>query len=610
MTKKHGSSTPETMRHSVLTVFRQAWLADRAGLIQILILSSLLGMLPGAQVAITALLVEALLHANQNGAIIRSIMLPLAAMAGASLSLQLLSALQNRATQRSQSLLSASLSGQIINRATLLTLPQAEDSEVQDTLQRALREVNFRPGQMLIHGVQVFTQIFTLGSVGAILWTLDYRIAILALLAPLPVVASQIIQGRRGHALEHSRSQQRRWLNYWQYLASQPDSMKEVVTFGLGPLLRRRHQDLQTDVVTADLKLAQRNLYTSIPLMTLTAALVFAANATAVLTSNNGSQLAGLIAVIQAVGMLQSSTQQLFVGVAQLHVNHLYLRNVQDFLDIALPAPKSNAMLQVPEHLIRGIEFRNVSFRYPGVENYALRNLSVILHPGQVTAVVGLNGAGKSTLSKLISRLYEPTEGMILLDGQPLGLYDPESLRTRTAYVFQDYVHYQLRVGENISIGHLDEQGNPAPDHLAARAALQVDMATYIDALPDGYATQAGKAFDGGIELSGGQWQRLAVARGLIRPATIRVLDEPTSALDAFAEAALITEISQSNSGHITVLIAHRFSAIKHADRILVLDGSRLIEDSTHEKLIQNGGLYEKLYKTQTSVELLPAKPP
>ncbi|MEU1980475.1 ABC transporter ATP-binding protein [Nocardia sp. NPDC019395] len=583
---------------SVAGVFGRAWRADPSGVAQLLVIAGVLGILPAAQVTITARLVTAVVDSVGNGRSLEGVLAPLTALAVTGLAAQVLQAFQQRSTQRCHSRLSASLSRQIIDRAARLALAQAEDAGVQDSLQRAVREVNFRPGQMLAQSMQMVTQVITFGSVTTVLWTMDYRVALLALLAPFPTVVAKIVQGRRGHALEHSRSQLRRRLNYWQYLASQPDSMKEVITFSLGPLVRQRHRSLQSEIVDADIRLANRNLRLSIPLMTMTAALIFAANSTAVLTVGGGSPIADLMAVIQAVAVLQSSTQQLFTAGAQLHVDQLYLRNVEDFLGI--PEPDiDDGLLEVPEQLSRGIEFRGVSFRYPGSDRYALRNLDITLKPGRTTAIVGLNGAGKSTLGKLMGRLYEPTEGVILLDGIPLHLYDMASLRKRTSYVFQDYVDYQLSVGDNISIGHIDEDGNPAPVDSVAHAAGQVEMGGYIESLPRGYDTQAGKVFTGGIELSGGQWQRLAIARGLIRPATIRVMDEPTASIDAPTENAIMNTITRPGDGQIFILIAHRLSTIRRADRILVLDDGCLVEDGSHEELVQNGGAYAKMYSNR-----------
>ncbi|MEV5648824.1 ABC transporter ATP-binding protein [Nocardia sp. NPDC052254] len=585
---------------SMVGVFGRAWRADPSGVAQLVVIAGVLGMLPAAQVKITAHLVTAVVDSVGKGGAVEGVLAPLTALAVTGLAAQVLQAFQQRSTLRCQSRLSASLSRQIIDRAACLTLPQVEDAGVQDSLQRAVREVNFRPGQMLTQSIQLITQVITFGSVTTVLWTMDYRVALLALLAPFPTVIAQVVQGRRGYALEHSRSQLRRRLNYWQYLASRPDSMKEVITFSLRSLVLRRHLSLQSEIVAADVRLADRNLRLSIPLMTITAALIFAANSTAVMTVGGGSAIAELMAVIQAVGALQSSTQQLFTAGAQLHVDQLYLRNVEDFLGIPEPQVEGG-ILEVPEKLEQGIEFRNVSFRYPGSDRYALRNIDVTLQPGRTTAIVGLNGAGKSTLGKLMGRLYEPSDGVILLDGVPLRRYDMASLRRRISYVFQDYVDYQLSVGENISIGHVDECGDPATADAVAHAAKQVEMGEYIESLPLGYDTQAGKVFTDGVELSGGQWQRLAIARGLIRPATIRVMDEPTASIDAPTESAIMNTITRPGDGEIFALIAHRLSTIRRADRILVLDNSRLVEDGSHEELIRHGGVYAKMYGNRHS---------
>jgi ATP-binding cassette subfamily B protein len=593
---------------ALVTVLALTWRGYPAGAIQVLVSAVVVGVIPGLQIKITSGLASALLRAAGTKGSLGGILTYLLFMAGASLVLQVLSALQNRAMQRCQSRLSALLSGHIIRRATQLTLAQAEDPAVHDSLQRAVREVNFRPGLMFGQAVQLATQLATFGSVGAVLWSINFRVAILALLAPVPSLVAQLVQGRRGHELEHSRSQARRRLAYWQHVASQPDSIKEVLAFRLGRRVLAEHDSLMNRIVSADLQLSNRNLRLSMPLMFATAGLTFAAQAAAVLTSADTGHLAALFAVILAIGMLQSGTQQLFSAVAGIYVNQLYLQNVEEFLRIRTQEPIAGTEA-FPARLSTGIEFRDVSFTYPGSSRPALRDLSITFRPNETTAIVGLNGAGKSTLGKLIGRLYEPASGVILADGRPLGEYDLGSLRDRISFVFQDYVEYQLTVGENISLGASSDEpevpgaapgtsGLPAWNSTVA-AAQDVGMADYISGLPQGYQTQAGRLFDGGVNFSTGQWQRLAIARGLVRSASVRLMDEPTAAIDAIAEAALLDVLTEAAPGRVTVLIAHRFSSVLRADRIVVLDQGRVVEDGSHKDLMSQDGLYARMFLAQ-----------
>ncbi|MBO0655807.1 ABC transporter ATP-binding protein [Streptomyces triculaminicus] len=588
-----------------LLVLRQSWRGDRAGTAQVIVISLLVGILPAGQVTLTAAFATALLRAaGSPHPQLRGVLFYLVLLAALGLGSQLLILLQNRAMQRCQSRLSAHLSEEIISRASRFTLSQVEDPKIQDSLQRAVREVGFRPGMMLSQLVQTTTQMVAFGSVGVILWTLDFRVALLAMLAPVPTVVAQILQGKRAHALEHGRSEERRRLAYWQHLASQPNSMKEVLAFRLSPVVLSNHRRLLAGIVGADLRLANRNLRLSIPMVILTAALTISAQAVAILGGTDARHVAGLLAVIQAIGMLQSSAQILYGAVSGMYVNQLYLRNVNDFLAIEhTPLPQGE--LTFPQRISKGIEFRDVSFSYPGSARPALENVSFTLKPGQVTAVVGLNGAGKSTLGKLLGRLYEPTEGSILVDGVPLAGHRLDSLRDRVSYVFQNYVEYQLSVGENISLGLEHEAGR---EHAAGRktdrveaAAREVGMHEHIASLPQGYGTQAGKLFTGGVEFSGGQWQRLAIARGMVRSACVRVMDEPTAALDTITEAELLDTLTTATSGRVSLLIAHRFSSVLRADRVLVFDRGRLVEDGDHHELMRLGGLYARMYEAQTA---------
>ncbi|MEU4116306.1 ABC transporter ATP-binding protein [Kitasatospora sp. NPDC028055] len=591
---------PVAALRPVLTVLGQSWRCDRSGTAQVLLISLVVGLLPAWQVKTTAAFAAALLSAAEGGhPQVGGVLFYLVVLALLGLGSQLLTLLQNRAMQRCQSRLSAYLADEIISRASRFTLSQVEDAGVQDSLQRAVREVAFRPGMMLSQLVQAATPVVTFGSVGAILWTLDPRVALLAVVAPFPTVVAQILQGRRAHALEHGRSEERRRVNYWQHLASQPNSMKEVLAFRLGPVVLTNHRRLLARIVGADLRMANRNFALAVPMVVLTALLTIAAQATAIVAGSGDTRhLAGLLAVIQAIGMLQGSMQQLFGAVSGMYVNQLYLRNVHEFLAIEQEASVEGE-LTFPQEIAGGIEFRNVSFSYPGGERLALDNVSFTLKPGQVTAVVGLNGAGKSTLGKLIGRLYEPTGGSILVDGVPLTDYRLDSLRDRVSYVFQNYVEYQLSVGENISLGMAHEA-----DRSTARveaAAREVGMHEHITALPQGYRTQAGKLFAGGVEFSGGQWQRLAIARSAVRSASVRVMDEPTAALDPITEAELLDTLTATSAGQVSLMIAHRFSSVLRADRVLVFDRGRLVEDGDHQELMSLGGLYAEMYEAQTA---------
>jgi ATP-binding cassette subfamily B protein len=597
---RHGAVPRQAPRtdgpRNFLVILRLAWRSDRWHTVQALACAIASAANPAVQVALTARMTRAFLAAANKTAGLSGILLCLSLMAVSGLAAQLLAMVQNRAAQRCQSRLSAHLSSRIVARAVRLTLVQAEDHDVHDALQRATREVDFRPGLLFQQMLQTTAQLVGFTTIGAVLFSLDYRVALLAMVAPLPTLASQILSGRRSYALERSRSADRRRLMYWQQLASQLESIKEILAFRLGPLVVEQHSALLARVVNADLRLANRNFRLGIPLAVAAAALAFAAQVTAVAISVGSAGITMVFAVVQAIVLLQSSIQQLLSTVSNMYVNQLYMGNVMDFL--ALPERGSDSgSVPFPTEIKHGIELRGVSFTYPGSERLVLCDVSVTLRPGETTAIVGQNGAGKSTLSKLLGRLYEPTAGEILVDGRPLREFTIESLRDRVGYVFQDYVRYQLTVADNIEFGTVSDPASPRTMPATRRAAESAGIAEHVESLPLGYQTQLGKAFDG-VDLSGGQWQRLAVARGLIRSASVRVMDEPTAAIDVIAEESLLDALTETAPQRVNVLIGHRFSSVCRADRILVLADGRLVEDGSHDELIRAGGLYADMYST------------
>jgi ATP-binding cassette subfamily B protein len=318
----------------------------------------------------------------------------------------------------------------------------------------------------------------------------------------------------------------------------------------------------------------------------------------AVLAIRGQVTLGALTVFTQAASQVQGAFQGILGGIQGIYENGLYLSTLYELLDRepVISAPANPVPMRVP--FTEGIEFRNVSYHYPDRDTPALRNVSFTIDPGETIALVGQNGAGKSTIVKLLGRLYDPDEGQILVNGVDVRDYSPVELREQIGVMFQDYATYQFSAADNIGIGNVDH----IADQEAIRdAANRAGADRVIDRLPKGYQTALGKWFEGGHQLSGGEWQKVALARAFMRDAQILVLDEPTAALDARAEHELFSRITELTEGRIALYISHRFSTARMADRIFVLENGRLVEQGTHDELMLRGGSYADLFELQAA---------
>ncbi|MFB9903862.1 ABC transporter ATP-binding protein [Allokutzneria oryzae] len=485
----------------------------------------------------------------------------------------------------------------IMAKATRLQLEHFEDSTTYDQLQRASREAAFRPYQIFAHLIGVVSSAVSLAAVSAVLLSWDVSVAAAIILAPLPSMAAMVFYSRVGWKIENDRSADRRRTTYLQYLVTNDRTFKETHLFGLGPLFLDRFRGMIGEFYRVDRSLERRQALVSGLLGLLSVGAAVGAVLYALRVTLDSGQVGQFAGYLTAITVVQGSVQALVAGLAQLYEHNLFLGNLFGFLDIAERAPTSGAR-PFPAQLSKGIEFRDVSFSYPGTSTPVISQLNLTLPAGRCVALVGQNGAGKTTLVKLLARFYEPTSGQILVDGIPLADYDLDDLRAHIGVIFQDFVQYEATARENIGFG----RASALDDTPAIRAAAsRADALSFVEDLPKGLDTQLGRWFDGGRQLSGGQWQKVALSRAFLRDAPIMVLDEPTAAIDAAAEAEIFSRLTELAGGATTLMIAHRFSTVRVADHIVVLDRGQVLEEGSHSELMAVEGMYAKLFRLQAA---------
>ncbi|HZY41443.1 MAG TPA: ABC transporter ATP-binding protein, partial [Anaerolineae bacterium] len=454
--------------------------------------------------------------------------------------------------------LNFSLNTLLIRKALSLDLAHFENADFYDKLQNARREADWRALQIMNDGFYFVQNTITLLSFAALLFRFNALLALILFGATIPAFVAQSKYAQLNFRLLSWRAPEARKLNYLEYLLTVDSSVKEVKLFGLGEPLLLRYAELFWKFMREDQALAQKRSLASFGWGLLaTLSYYFAYGWIVFRAIGGGITLGDMTLYLSIFRQSQNIFQTLFFSLSDLYENALFMSNLFAFLDLKPLMPVSAAPTPLPARIQHGVEFRNVSFKYADRDDYALRNVTLSIKPGEKIALVGANGAGKTTLVKLLTRLYDPTEGQVLIDGIDLREVDPKDLQKRIGVIFQDFVKYFLPARENIGFGQIDQLENqPRIIDSATRSGAHQT----ITGLPQGYDTMLGKWFERGNDLSGGEWQKIALARAFMREAEVLVLDEPTAALDAINEYAVFQRFRELTDNKIALLISHRFS--------------------------------------------------
>lgn len=519
---------------------------------------------------------------------------------GAEFALAIANSLLSRAITLSDSLLGDLVNNdssvRIIRHAATLDLYQFEDATFYDKLERARTQTAGRTALMSMVLSQA-QDLITVAFLAAGLVAFNPWLLLILVVAVVPSFVGETKFNQESYSLTRSWTPERRELDYLRYIGASNETAKEIKIFGLEGFIAERFKRISDKYYVANRHLAVRRaawgaFFSALGTASYYAAYVFVVGQTVLgyLTIGMLTFLAGAFSRMQ--GLLQGIVSR-FSRIAEMA---LYLQDLFDFLELKPLSHAHTGTRKVPRPIQVGFRFENVGFKYPDSEAWALRNLTFDLPPGQKLALVGENGAGKTTVVKLLANLYEPTEGRILLDGTDLREYDPDDLRSEIGIIFQDYVRFMFTAAENIAIGNIPERQNRPRIEDAAEKSLADAV---VEHLPNKYDQMLGKRFTGGVDLSGGQWQKVALARAYMREAQLVILDEPTAALDARAEHEVFLRFAELMKGKAAVLISHRFSTVRMADRILFLENGQLLELGSHEELLAKGGKYAELFRLQ-----------
>jgi ATP-binding cassette subfamily B protein len=492
----------------------------------------------------------------------------------------------------------------ILEKALGLDLRFFEDADFYDQLTRARREASSRPIALISESFGLLQSLITLASYAALLVRFSGWAVVALALATVPATVAEMRFAKVAFKMRNWRSPESRRLLYLEYVLANDEHAKEVKLFGLGPTLLERYKRLSEEFYEQDRRLyLKRAKWTQLLSLVGTGTFYAAYAAMALMAARGALTLGNMTMYILAFRQGQQAFQSALAAIGDMYEHNLYMSNLWQYLalDSSKAPGASSATNAGAASALRtersGIVLEDVGFQYPGKDSWAVRHVNLAIPAGESLALVGENGAGKTTLVKLITRLYEPTEGRILLDGRDLRLYPVDELRRRFGVLFQDYNQYQLNVRENVGLGSVDHMADTAR---IERAIERGGASTVVAALRNGLDAPLGRWFQDGNELSGGQWQKIALARAFMREeADILVLDEPTASLDAEAEHAVFERFRALAQGRTTIVISHRFRTVRMASKIVVLNEGSVVEQGTHEELVAKGAKYARMFSLQ-----------
>jgi ATP-binding cassette subfamily B protein len=611
--KRRGAApTPATWKERlealryIPALFRLIWQTHRGYTSAIVALRIVRSVVPVATFWVGKLILDAVIAAKAGSGALTQIWRYLA--------LELLIVLTGEILARASSLIesllgdlfSNAMSVELMEHAAKLDLAQFEDPEFYDHLERARRQTVGRIALLSLL-LSMSQDALTLITLAGALIAYNPWLLILLALAVIPSFLGETHFASLGYSLLFRWTPERRQLDYLRYVGASDKTAKEVQMFGLAPWLTERYRVLAQRFYDENRNLSIRRGIVSALLSILGTIGYYGAYIVILIRAVRGDISIGTLTFLAAsFGRGRDVIQNILLSASNVFEQSLYLRDLFVFLDMRPTIESPTNARSVASPVRSGFVFDDVGFRYPGSERWAVRNVNLELRPGERVALVGENGAGKTTITKLLARLYDPTEGRITLDGVDLREYDLASLRRAIGVIFQDFVRYDMRFDENIGVGEIEsvradldkKNGTPAAISEAAENSL---AASLLPRFSQGYQQMLGRRFDDGVDLSGGEWQKIALARAYIRDAQVLILDEPTAALDARAEYEVFLRFSELVAGRMAILISHRFSTVRMADRIVVLRHGKVEEQGSHEELLAKGGLYEELFTMQAA---------